>query len=116
MPRYRTAKSLAKMRFGLMQEESFDESEEYINKCLKKYQEWGTEEEIPFEYLKYNHIISYIRMSQNRAVDAVDHCNLAAKLSEQCAGALHLMTRLCRFSLANHLYLSGEIEPALDIS
>lgn len=104
------------MAFGLMQIEDFEESERYIEKCLAKYRQWGTEDEIPFEYLKYNHISSYIRMSQNRPVDAIECASHAAKLGEKCAGIGHPMTQLCRFSLVNHLYLAGELEKALEIS
>lgn len=104
------------MAFGLMQEESFEESESYIEKCHDQYRRWGTPDDIPFEYLKYHHIISYIRMSQNQPVKAIESCNLAAKLGEKCAGVAHPMTQLCRFSLSNHLYLAGETEQALTLS
>ena len=48
MLRYQTARLNVEsdMAFGLMQEENFEESEQYIKKCHKKYKEWGTEDDI----------------------------------------------------------------------
>lgn len=98
------------MAFGHLQWEDFDLAEKQIDMCLEKYKTWGSEVEIPFEYLKYNHIISYVRMAQGRPVDAVQHAKKGAALGEVCAGLMHPMTQLVRFTLSNHLYLAGAIE------
>lgn len=104
------------LAFGLMQEENFEEAEAQIEKCHKQYQEWDGPEKIPFEYLKYNHIISYVRMFQNRSDEAIATCERAVELGKECAGDDHPMTQLVRFSLVNHLYLTGELKKALDLS
>jgi len=92
------------LAFGMMQEESFDEAEKQIEKCLDQYKKWGTVEEIPFEYLKYHHIISYVRMYQNRSDEAIADCKTAVELGIKCAGDNHPMTQLIRFSRKSSLF------------
>ena len=101
--RYNVESDLA---FGYLQYEYFDEAEEKMEMCLNKYKSWGSEEEIPFEYLKYNHIISYVKMAQGKPVEAVQHAKKGAALGELCAGLMHPMTWLVRFTLSHHLFLA----------
>lgn len=98
------------MAFGHLQWEDFDAAEKQLEMCLEQYKKWGSEEDIPFEYLKYNHIISYVCMSQGTPVEAVKHAKKGAALGEVCAGLMHPMTQLVRISLSNHLYLANEME------
>lgn len=98
------------MAFGHLQWEDFDAAEEQMDMCLEQYKKWGGEDDIPFEYLKYNHIVSYARMAQAKPVDAVRMAKRGAELSEVCAGLMHPMTQLVRMTLANHLYLAQEID------
>ena len=93
------------MAFGLMQQEDFKEARQVMEKCHDQYQKWGSKDDIPFEYLKYHHVMSYVNMSQKDPVGAIESCKLAAHLGEKCAGAMHPTTQLVKSSLANHLYL-----------
>lgn len=104
------------MAFGLMQHEDFVETQQVIEKCHDQYQKWGSKEDIPFEYLKYHHVMSYVHMSQKDPVAAIESCKLAAQLGEKCAGPMHPTTQLVKLSLANHLYLAGEVEESLKMS
>jgi hypothetical protein len=100
------------MAFGHLQWEDFDAAEKQMDMCLEQYHRWGPEDDddLAFEYLKYNHIISYVRMSQAKPVEAVQHAKRGAALGEKCATLMPPMTQLVRFSLANHLYLAGTLE------
>ena len=101
------------MAFGLMQQEDFLEAGEVMEMCHKQYQKWGSDDDIPFEYLKYHHIMSYVLMSRQEPVAAIESCRYAAQLGEKCAGPTHPMTQLVRSSLTNHLILAGEVEESL---
>ena len=47
---------------SLMQYNNYQEAEPILKTCLAKYQSWGLEEEIPFEYAKYHHWIGMVQM------------------------------------------------------
>ena len=47
--------SLADYGNALLQFNNYKEAEPIYQKCHAKYQQWGTEEEIHFEYAKFNH-------------------------------------------------------------
>ena len=104
------------LAFQMLQIDNYKKAERHIEKCLVQYRRWGTENDVPFEYLKYYCITSYIRMSQNRVVEAIECASRAAKLAEKCAGIEHPQTQLSRFCLANLLYFAGEVEKALEIN
>ena len=104
------------MAFGLMQQEDFVQTEKVMEKCHDQYQKWGSKDDYPFEYLKYHHVMSYVYMSQNDPVTAIENCKLAVQLGEKCAGAMHPTTQLVKCSLANHLYFAGEVEEALEMT
>jgi hypothetical protein len=101
------------MAFGLLQGEDFAKAGEVIERCHEQYKIWGAPEQIPFEYLKYNHIISYTYMAEGRPLDAIKACKEGAALGEVCCGLMHSMTQHVRRSLANHLYFAGEIDESL---
>ena len=101
------------MAFGLLQCERFNEAGVIIEECHEQYKKWGTPDVVPFEYLKYNHIISFTYMAEGRPLDAIKACKEGARLGEICCGATHPMTLHVRRSLGNHLYFAGMIEESL---
>ncbi|KAF2022354.1 hypothetical protein BU24DRAFT_458211 [Aaosphaeria arxii CBS 175.79] len=101
------------MAFGLLQNEKFNEVGVIIVKCFKKYKLLDPPNKIPFEYPKYNHIISHTYVANGRAVDAIKACKESARLGEICSGATHPMTLHVRYSMANHLYLAGMVDESL---
>ncbi len=56
---------------SLLQYNQYREAEPILEKCLDKYREWGTPEAIPFEYAKYYHNMSFVRMYQKRWEEAI---------------------------------------------
>ena len=100
------------MAYGLLQTEDFVRSGEIIERCHQQYRQWGAPE-IPFEYLKYYHIICHVRMAEGRPLDAIKACKQSAALGEVCYGMMHAYTQHLRCSLANLLYFAGDIEESL---
>ncbi|KAL8838628.1 MAG: hypothetical protein Q9170_002074 [Blastenia crenularia] len=101
------------MAYGLLQTEDFVRSGEIIERCHEQYRKWGTPEEIPFDYLKYYHIICYVWMAEGRPLDAIKACKQSAALGEVCCGVTHTYTQHVRCSLGNLLYFAGDIEESL---
>lgn len=54
-----------------LQRNDFLEAEAQFDICFKKYKEWGTEDEHPYEYAKYYHNVSFVRMHQARYTEAI---------------------------------------------
>ncbi|KAI0901758.1 hypothetical protein F4806DRAFT_490232 [Annulohypoxylon nitens] len=102
------------MAFGLLQPKDFAQAGVIIEKCHDQYKEWGPPEKMPFEYLKYNHIISHTYMAEGRPLDAIRVCKEGARLGAICCGAGHPMTLNVRYSMANHLYLAGMVDESLE--
>lgn len=60
-----------------IQGENFEEAAKLMGLCLEQYKSWGTEEELPEEYMKYYHHYSFGLMAQehfqNRCNTSADH-------------------------------------------
>ena len=56
---------------SLLHYHRYEQAEPVIEKCLTKFKEWDTEEEIPFEYSKYYNKIALVRMYQGRFDEAI---------------------------------------------
>lgn len=95
---------------SLLQSHNYTDAEPIVEICLRKYKEWGSPEEIPFEYAKYYSKMALIRLYQRRHDEALD---LAQK-------AVHWMTKAnipdlqsrFEFDLACIHLQRGEIEQA----
>ena len=83
-----------------LHEGRYTEAEPIMEECFKKYQEWDTEEMIPFEHAKYYTLMSVVRMTQGKADIAVESAEHCAKLMEKAAGAEYPVTQNWRFILA----------------
>jgi hypothetical protein len=99
-----------------LHEEKFQKSESLMEECLKKYKSWDTEEEIPFEYSKYNYVMAIVRMSQKKPDESLDLSKHGVDLIEKASGAQHPMTLIWRFALANMLYHAGSVQDAWEMN
>jgi tetratricopeptide (TPR) repeat protein len=54
-----------------------------IQQCRDKYEEWGTEEEYPFEFSKYYHNMAAVMVLQRRFDEAIKLCERALDLTEK---------------------------------
>lgn len=91
----------------------YQQAEPYIEKCLKKYQEWGPEEEYPFEYAKYYNKIALVRMYQGRFDEAIDFAQKGVALMEK-KGYMIFASRF-NFDLACIILQSGDVDRALKV-
>jgi hypothetical protein len=101
------------MAYGLLQCEEFAQSGVIIERCRDQYKIWGDSKAIPFEYLKYCHIICYTYMAEGKALEAIKAGKEGVRLGEVCGGVLHSYTLHVRCSLANLLYFAGMIDESL---
>jgi tetratricopeptide (TPR) repeat protein len=103
--------SLMDYSISLLQYNRYKEAEPIIEKCLVKFREWDTPENIPYEYAKYYHWISMIRMYQGRFTEAIELGKQGVDLMEK-TGNSSLANRF-RFDLACIVLQSGDMSKAL---
>ena len=90
------------------------EAEPIYHECHEKYQQWGTEDEISFEYAKFNHHMALCRMYKGDFVEARALSEKAVELISRQAGQPQLKLRF-KFDLGCILLQSGDAEKALEI-
>ena len=98
---------------ALLHYHRFTEAEPIINKCYAKFQEWGTEDDIPFEYAKYYNKIALVRMYQGRFEIAIDCAMKGMQLMGQTG--YNLFTSRLKFDMACIVLQSGDLDKALQI-
>jgi tetratricopeptide (TPR) repeat protein len=97
---------------ALLQYNNYKEAEPIFDSCLAKYREWGTEDEIPYEYSKYHHNKALCSMYQREFDKAI-------KLAERSvhniitATGQSPSTNAWNFTLACILLQSGDARRAL---
>ena len=52
--------------YGLVQQEDFEPAAEIMESCLKKYQEWGPEDDYPYQYSQYYQILRVCQMAAGK--------------------------------------------------
>lgn len=98
---------------SLLQYNRYQEVETVLDKCLEKYREWGSPDEIPYEYAKYGHKMGLIRMYQGRWEEALELCQNGVQHMDK-TGNDSLMLRF-KFDLACIHLQKGDIEQSLVI-
>lgn len=106
--------SLADYGNSLLQFNNYKEAEPIYQDCHAKYQIWGTEEEIPFEYAKFYHHMAYCRMYHKDFDGAIKLAERAVELVSRPPGSPQLMMRF-KFDLACIILQSGDIKKSLEI-
>lgn len=104
------------LAFAKCQDEDFDTAKVIIDKCLERYRRWGAEEDIPFEYAKYNQIMGYYYMAhgdQASSIRAIEHC---VRLAVKAADSMHPMVQLMQFCAANLKYHAGDVRESLRLN
>lgn len=98
---------------SLLHYHRYTEAEPIINKCYAKFQEWGTEDDIPFEYAKYYNKIALVRMYQGRFDIAIGCAMKGMQLMGQTGYGL--FTSRLKFDMACIVLQSGDLDRALQI-
>lgn len=98
---------------SLLHYHRYAEAEPIIEKCLVKFREWDSEENIPFEYAKYYNKIALVRMYQGRFEEAIDLATKGVQLMNQTG--YNLFWSRFKFDQACIILQSGDVERALRI-
>ena len=98
---------------SLLHYHRYAEAEPIIERCLVKFKEWGSEEEIPFEYAKYYNKIALVRMYQGRLDEAIPLAAKGVQLMEKTGYSL--FSSRFRFDMACMILQRGDLEEALRV-
>jgi tetratricopeptide (TPR) repeat protein len=96
---------------SLLHYHDIKKAEPIIEKCLTKFREWGTEDEIPFEYAKYYNKIALVRMYQGKFEKAISLATRGVQLMEKTG--YNMFTGRFKFDLACIILQSGDVDGAL---
>lgn len=98
---------------SLLQYNRYREAEPILDKCLDRYRKWGKPEAIPFEYAKYYHNMSVVRMYQRHWEEAIR----VGKLGFQYMGMSgnEALTLRYEFDLACITLQSGDVNSAFEL-
>ena len=86
-----------------------------MERCLKKYQEWGPEEEYPYQYSQYYQILGVCLMAAGKPVEAIESITHCADLLVKSGDIMHPMTQLMRFITGYLRWHAGEPQKALEV-
>jgi tetratricopeptide (TPR) repeat protein len=98
---------------SLLHYHRFTDAEPIINKCLAKFREWGSEDDIPFEYAKYYNKIALVRMYQGRFKIAIECAQKGMELMSSTG--YNMFTSRFKFDMACIVLQSGDLDRALQI-
>lgn len=98
---------------SLLHYHRFEDAEPIIENCLRKFQQWGSEDEIPFEYAKYYNKIALVRMYQGRFEEAVDLATQGVHLMQKTGYSL--FESRFKFDLACIILQSGDLNRSLGV-
>ncbi len=70
----------------LLQINMFEEAKSIFERCLRKYQDWGDTNAIPYEYAKYYHHVAFCLMYRGSADEAVANAEKGLIYVEQATG------------------------------
>ena len=96
---------------SLLQYNKYQEAEPILSKCLEIYRQWGSSDEIPFEYAKYYHKMAFVRMYQERYEEALALGERGVQHMQK-TGNDALMLRF-KFDLACIHLQKGDVERSL---
>lgn len=99
-----------------LQVNQFEEAESLFEECYAKYRTWGGVDEIPFEYGKYFHNISFVRMYQGRYDEAISWAEKALACKEKADKTSSTPRYLWfQYNMANIMIQAGRLEEALNL-
>ena len=84
-----------------------------IDTCRAKYEEWGSEEDYPFEYSKYYRNTGAVMTLQGRFDEAIKCGSRAVELAELDSGTITPRYLYYYYDVACQTFQSGDIEGAL---
>ena len=109
----RTVKS--DVAYGLVQQEDFEPAANIMERCLKKYQEWGTEDDYPYQYSQYYQILAVCQMAAGKPAQSIASINHCVDPLIKYSDSMHPMTQLMRFISGYLTWHAGDPQKALEI-
>ncbi len=103
------------LAYGLVQQEDFEPAAEIMERRLKKYHEWGPEDDYPYQYSQYYQILGVCLMAAGKPVESIESITHCADLLVKSSDIMHPMTQLMRFITGYLTWHAGEPQKALDI-
>lgn len=97
---------------ALLQYNNYIQAEPIFDRCLAKYREWGTDEEIPYEYSKYNHNMALCSMYRRDFEKAIRLAERSVQNMFMATGQSP-STNAWNFTLACIVLQSGDAKRAL---
>ena len=101
--------------YDLVQQEDFEPAAEIMERSLKKYQEWGSEDEYPYQYSQYYQIIAICQIAAGKPAEFIDSITHCVDLLIKSSDIMHPMTQLMRFITGYLTWHAGEPQKALEI-
>ena len=101
--------------YGLVQQEEFEPAAEIMERCLKKYQEWGPEDQYPYQYSQYYQILGVCQMAAGKPAESIESITHCADLLVKSSDIMHPMTQLMRFITGYLTWHAGNPQKALEI-
>lgn len=98
-----------------MHEERFDEAKPIFEECLRKYQSWGNEDDVPFEDAKYYQLYAFIQMANGQQTEALATSRKGVEAVGKAASANLPIYQSARFFLANLMFHAGILEECLEV-
>ena len=98
----------------LLQYNKYEEAEPIFRQCLQKYREWGSEDEIPYEYYKFNHHTSICRIYHHDFTEAIRLAEEGLRFITLATGQSSA-TNKTRLDLACTILQSGNAQKALEL-
>ncbi len=104
------------MAYGLVQQEDFEAASKIMERVLRKYHEWGPEDEYPYQYSQYYQILGVCLMAAGKPVESIDSITHCSDLLVKSSDIMHPMTQLMRFITGYLTWHAGEPQKALEIN
>ena len=70
----------SELAYGFLQQEDFEPAVAFMERCLKKYQEWGPEGEYPHQYSQYYQILAVCQMAVGKPAESIESINRCTDL------------------------------------
>ncbi|KUJ15483.1 uncharacterized protein LY89DRAFT_783619 [Mollisia scopiformis] len=99
---------------ALLQFNRYEEAEIIYQNCKDKYKEWGSEDELAFEYAKFNHHLAFCRMYCHDFDNAIRLSEKAVELVSRQTGQVQLILRY-KFDLASIILQHGDAKKSLEM-
>lgn len=87
-----------------------------MRRCLKKYKEWSSEDDHPYEYSQYYQIHGVCLMAAGEPIESIKPVTRCADILVKSCDVMHPMTQLMRFIPGFLSWHAGEPRKALEIN